>query len=246
MFRNHVATSAVGALDGLVIVAANPGWSEVSNTRENAYRCENAASNELFSRKFFAQYPENVGDFLVNGNPLGLSDWWTKALRFALRVYRAPQAELESRAVWDFVAANQHRFPVGGLDLVPLHSARDGFSGRLLKLRLTEHEMLLRDTCLASIRLAMRLAPNLVFVASSAGSRLVNQYAEELGLFLVESWLPGALVTPFSHLASLYRHERGTKVLCFRRQVFSGSTFLPLGFSQRWMAEICQAARNLP
>lgn len=245
MFRNHVATTAVGALGGLLIVAANPGWSEASNSRENAYRSENPTTNELFSRHFFAQYPEKVGDFVVNGNLLGLSDWWTKALRFALRVYGAPQAELESRAVWDFAVTNQHRFPVGGLDLVPLHSARDGFSGHLLKVQLTEHEMLLRDTSLASIRLALRIAPDLVFVASSTGTRLVSKYANDLGVSLVEDWLPEVLTTPFSHLASLYRQGQGTKVLCFRRQVFSGSTFLPRGFTQRWMAEVGQAATNL-
>lgn len=228
-----MATTAVGSLHGIVLVAANPGWSD--NGAELKMRTRSPADNKKFCESFF-EMKETVA----------AKAWWTKAIKFALQVHGAPAVDSLQGDPMAYMQANGERFPLGCIDLVPLHSSRDGFSSRLFNRKLNSAEELLKVTSLASLRLALRLQPKLIVVASSAGAKLVDRYKDCLSLKEIDS-VHLSRETDFGGIKlRMFHGPHNTRLMTFPRQVFSGSTFLPKGYTGEKFASAVQKNFELP
>ena len=236
-FQAHIPTLAVGHVEEMVIVSANPGYSSISNQAENTYRSSSIGNNEQFCSDFFNTYP------MVTSKR---SMWWTKALGFA-HLIQMHTLQPDTRLRWAW-AQNRPLAAKGGIsgvanfDLIPLHSTSDGF--RLMS-GSSPANSLLRSIAVATLRMIVNLnpAPRLIFIASSAGMNLLKIHHQSFGL------------TPVFHPAPLsinaylqtYRHgASGRTVVTFGRQMFAGNFAMntPAGYTPQLLANFLRPLAN--
>lgn len=241
-FQAHIPTLAVGHIEGLVLVSANPGFNVDANALENAFRTSSVDNNREFCADFFNVFPQQVG---ANG-------WWSRALSFALRVQMgevemAPQPNPAQR--WDWIRARPP-LPSGGLagvanfDLLPFHSTSDGF--RLMTGPLAA-QALLRRLAVATLRMVVNLnpAPRLIFIASASGKHLMDEHHEDFGLAPVAR----RDAAPYdAHFRQYVHLESGRNIVTFGRQLFAGNFAMntPAGFSHADLAGLLRPLAGPP
>lgn len=194
---DHPATTAVGRLDGLIIISANPGYTKERNQLEAQYRLESPTRNALLCRHLFGTYPNAVRKIgSAEGRNRRTAAYWTKALKIYQRAMRAgdePGDDAPSLKYWDSAAASaEAKVPdwvLGGVDLFPLHSNKDGVSSKMVG---DGQHPLLREVGRSTLRMLLRLPPpinspfarRVLLVSSSAGAQLVK----DLGHAIVGDW----------------------------------------------------------
>jgi hypothetical protein len=226
----HIPTSYVGSLAGLVVAAANPGWSARRNRLEHDGRRISVERNRAFVRDFFWHYPHVTG---------GTSGWWTRVLRLNGQARRdALGMQLRGRELWRH--AHTSRWAVGGLDLVPFHSVRDGITPLLMRAE-TDAAQLLREVALQSLRMCLRLKPRLLLIASKSGAELFDSLKGGLGTLQHQQFTAKRSSLWFD--ADLYR-AAGTRILVLPRQVFSGRCIAPRGSDLSGVASLLRTARS--
>jgi hypothetical protein len=218
-FAQHVPTTFVGRLDGWVVVAANPGWSAVANGLEDAFRRTTAAHNAEFIRGFFQEYPTVTH----RTNPT-----WSRVLRLYAQAHVEPQIP-NLRGVRLWTHAHQEDWPIGGLDLIPFHSAKDGITSLLLEPPNPTAEMM-RIVAIETLRLGVRLAAERLIVTSGPGLVLLEQVASagHLGAHDVLN-LPANETGCWFDARHYAFPGRGGRVVTLSRQVFSGNSRIPGG-----------------
>jgi hypothetical protein len=226
----HIPTTYVGSLAGLVVVAANPGWNSRRNRLEHEGRRVSVEHNRAFVRDFFWHYPQVTS---------GTSGWWTRVLRLKGQARGdAAAMGLPGHELWRHVHIS--RWAVGGLDLVPFHSARDGVTPVMMRAE-SEPAQLLREVALQTLRMCLRLKPRLLLIASKSGAELFASLKGELGKMQHQP-----LAAQKSNLwfdADLYR-AAGTRILVLPRQVFSGRCIAPRGYDLSGVASLLRMARS--
>lgn len=156
----------------LVLVSANPGWSEVTNRRERELKGQpqvdgapDIAAYQGFRRNFFPRWYDEVM------KPKGPSRaaWWNRALLFMHRI-----AGLQKPPR---MAAIHDDLDVLGWELWPLHSTRDGLSAAATGCSELD------AFATASIRAACRVESDGVIIASKAGAdRVLRMVGVEFDL----------------------------------------------------------------
>ena len=227
--QNHIATSSVGDLSGLVVVAANPGWHPQNNLAENNWRIQNLQNNQEFTREFFHCYP------CVTGSR---SRWWTKVLRQYSRVSQdAAAQQMNAAHLWEY--AHAQNWPVGGIDLVPFHSTADRITPMLLNPVGIPARQMLRNVALETLRMALRIKPQLLLVASAVGAQLVQSLAADMPEDLVHVQTLHCQTTRLWFNLELYQSPlHHTRILVIPGQVFSGRYRIPNGFSLEPLAVV--------
>lgn len=223
--RDHIPTTSVGRLDGWVLVASNPGWSENSNAAENRFRTTSAFQDAIFTRHFFDVYPQVTGT---------TNRTWSRLLRLkAQEMSRPAGQDLRGKRLWS--QASTEDWNVGGIDLIPFHSKRDGITPLLLDAQVLNGQRgavvtALREVALATLKMAIRLRPSRLLVASAAGRELLDDLVEIEGLGAVESQKFAADDSGFWFDVTRHTFVRQQcHVLAFSRQVFSGNSQIPKG-----------------
>lgn len=237
---DHPATTAVGRLDGLVIISSNPGFTW-RNELEAAYRQISPANNALLCRRLFGTYPNVVRKAgSVEGRNRRTVAYWTKALKIyqlAMRNKDVPGNDAPSLRYWDLAAnAAEDEAPdwvLGGVDLFPLHSNQDGVSENMVA---NGQYNLLREVGFSTLRMLLRLprpvnspfAKRVLLVSSSAGAKLVR----ELGHDIVGKWRD---VGPVMWHMQIARAGEHAVILSIPYQVFSFS--FPRGWDRNRFAQ---------
>lgn len=154
---------SIGSTRGLLVLAANPGWSEQNNRLENAYCLASPEQYCGLMEGFFDLHPQVVGKRIR---------WWSNPMSF---IQLLPDwqnrfgVELDARQKWQRAHASRI---IGGWDLFPFHSQKDGITTHALRDRCAGW---LRDCMAESLRAAFRIGPELILVASKAGCELTRQ-----------------------------------------------------------------------
>ncbi len=223
--RPQIATTFVGRLDGVVIAAANPGYGDVVNLRENNYRSASDEQNREFVARFFERYPVVTGDDRRAHRSL----FWSLALRHYVRAVDTEAQHLPCPQLW--ARAWQRPLALGGLDIVPFHSKKDGVTPLLLGEPATEAARLLREIAVESLRMVtQRIRPRLLFIASAAGYDLFDELHAEAGF-------PGRHAVASERYGLWCRGlvyegaQTPTRVLSVRWQLFAGGAAPPKGRS---------------
>lgn len=239
-FQNHIPTLAVGALNGLVFVSANPGYSAKANAHERRYREASANQNRKFCSDVFRELRR-----------YGSSAWWTRALKFGYCVEtgRKYPVGIPSKHFWEWARgigplAAHGQAAVGNVDLIPFHSTSDGF-GSMSGSSSASRE--LRALAVATLKclLTIEPAPRLIFIASSSGLKLLEAESKAFELDL-EKAAPDA---PFGELFRVYTHQAsGRKVAVFGRQIFAANFSLnkPQGFTWDVLAGLLRPLADPP
>jgi hypothetical protein len=246
---DHLPTTAVGRLDGLVIVSANPGYSEHANgpshacstgsTRTRRNGSEHDArmipgQNGLFCRDIFHEYRK-----------LGRTvRYWSYAQELWRMVFASNKPILHGGARWD--RAHEERWALGGLDLVPFHSRKDGViaKGKLTNKGSLSSVALLASAAEETLKMICRLPSGsttgdfirrLILVSSGDGARIVDKIALQGDL-----QLKSAVFGPHAWRMKLYESKNGSRLVSVPYQVFSRNG--PPGFSRERLAESLKLA----
>jgi hypothetical protein len=211
-------TTAVGGFNGIVTVAANPGFDdELGNAAEIQIRAT-PDGNRAFCESFFDA--ENAGQLTHE------ISWWQSVARFCHAALEVVQP-LPIDDLWEWAAATHC---VGGVDLVPFHSARDGVTPLIRNTpRIDNHraniKWALRSAGKSTFRMVLRLKPKVIFVASAAGTEIAEEVLEDLPDVISEHLLCSSATSDWGHELS-YRlrwHQVGeTHVVTMPHQLFSG------------------------
>ena len=221
---DHLPTIAVGRLDGLLIVSANPGFKPGANEKEHRIRASRADINVDFCRYIFDQYPRHIGTVR----------YWTYALRMWAMHFAKQHQHLRSQELWK--KAHEEQWEIGGIDLLPFHSSRDGVTRLMFQ---TERAMLkqvakqtLKTVCSMPVSKSTTnyLRRRVVLVSSKAGARLVEELREEKALKL-----QCKKFGPPEWKMQLLEGIAGTVVVSLPFQVFSRAT--PPGYSRTVLAK---------
>lgn len=228
-FQDQIATTSVGDLSQLVVIAANPGWDARRNPREHEQRLVSPANNLRFVNQFFSAYPSMTQ---------GTTGWWTKVLRLQGRIADDEEGNrLKGSKLW--AHAHQQGWKLGGLDLIPFHSRRDHITPLLSRPNGLAAEKL-RRIATETLRMTLRIGPRVMLVASKVGAELIRSLAKdipELKSKPAERRL--AENTSLWRDIELYRPQKeGTTIISFPGQVFSGSYHIPDGHSTNDLAEL--------
>lgn len=218
-FVGHIPTTLVGRLDGWVLVAANPGWNPQANAAENGFRRESEQHNAAFAGGFFGRYPAITGT---------TNSTWSRVLKMRGRATHVHNIDrLGGKRLW--ARASEEGWPVGGVDLVPFHSARDGITPLLLN-PLNETAQTMRAIALETLLMTLRVNPQMLIVASEAGLGLVEHLAstEQLVEHQVRAYTRAHTGLWFDVKHYAFQPSAGT-VLALSRQVFSGNSRIPRG-----------------
>ena len=167
----HIPTTAIGSLRGLVVISANPAYDAELNRLEHDARV--AGDNAAFCRYIFRTYPALLRRTIR---------YWTQVMGVWRLAFLPMQPHLENgHARW--IRAHNEDWAIGGVDLIPFHSSKDGVTPRLGP---NGHEQL-REVALETLRMVCRLPAEvrdgdhmrgrLVLVASNLGNQLVNRLA---------------------------------------------------------------------
>lgn len=190
----------VGGVNGVLLVSANPGWSPELNEKEELY-CQQSKQQymELMSR-FFVRHPEVVGRRI---------GWWANALDCIklLKNWESRFGLHKGQRRWE--RADETRL-IGGWELLPFHSSSDGMSRNISK-----HEWLL-ECASASVNAALRLKPEVLFVASKHGSELVHD-----SLLAGNRWKEVTIGTGHFETRLAYSRLEDTEVILLYRQMFA-------------------------
>lgn len=229
----HLPTTAVGRLDGLVIVSANPGYRETANALEHKARIDSPEHNQMFCRHIFEAYPQKLNRTVR---------YWTYALRMWAMEFARKHQTLNSRQLW--ARAQEEEWEIGGVDLIPFHSSRDGITPLLFKPEGGRLKTIAKETLAMVCRLPQsinprrRLGRRVVLVSSKAGARLVCELRRE-GALDIEKRHFG----PPAWKMQLLRASNGTAVMSLPYQVFSRAS--PPDYTRPRLAELIgQATRG--
>jgi hypothetical protein len=242
--RPHMATTAIGRLsEGIVVVSANPGFSDRSlaqapgklspNGYEDAYRSQSADTNRAFCRDFFAEYPRACHTY---------SPYWRMVMRF----YEHYAGEAPAQAtplLWERMAAQP---AIGGIDLLPFHSTKDRITPFLMGRSPDPH---LRRVAIATLEMAIRLSPKMLLVTSHPGQNLIRDLLAggDQGAAVFDAVpLPQdpAWPAPYNRIAAWDVASQGgaTKIVSIPYQIFSGSfRAAKAGYSAQEFAEKIRA-----
>lgn len=192
---------AIGGLKGVLILSANPGWREDLNALEDSYcRLSPEKYTELMFR-FFKMHPEVVGERIK---------WWNTALSWVqlLDNWESRFGDLNSGDKWDM--ADQTSL-IGGWELFPFHSSKDGMSS------LMGEVPWLRRCAIESVKAAIRVEPEVLFVASKRGWQFIRlQVLDEA------NWLDASVGSDrFETSISYARLGSNTEVITIARQIFA-------------------------
>jgi hypothetical protein len=163
LVSNHPLTTAVGGLQGLVVIAANPGYDVERNQEEMQFRAT-AEGNRDFCQSFFGAAAELTQQI----------SWWRAVAKFA---FAAMTGEETNRLgdLWQWAHATGC---LGSVDLVPFHSASDGITGLIQSPNPMDNidvRLALRNTARQTLNMVLRLQPQAVVIASSAGTRIIEE-----------------------------------------------------------------------
>ena len=179
-FQSDVPLLGLGGWRGLVLMSANPGWRDEAvdprNKKEDEYRRTSAQHCKQFTREFFEIHREVLGERLrFWSRPISLLGpligGWERIRSAAGMTGSGPPKTTAER--WSL--AHRSRL-LGGWELLPWHSAKDGFSSGVIG---PDARPLVRKLCEESLRAAVRAQPEVLLVASSAGYRLVTTVLED-------------------------------------------------------------------
>jgi len=192
----------VGGRQGLLILSANPGWTEKYNKKENEY-CKTSPDKYVdLMFNFFEKHPNVVGIS---------SRWWSNAMSMVeiLDGHRNFFKGLNREKKWGKVHETKM---VGGWELFPFHSSKDGISSKI-----DDHNWL-KICAIESINAAIRLSPKVLFIASKQGYKLVrNVLCSDL-----TGWKDGVVSREGDKAAlSLYENQNGTEIIAISRQIFT-------------------------
>lgn len=191
----------VGSTKGLLLLAVNPGWQKDMNQIEDAY-CKQSKENYInLMLGFFEYFPKVMGTRIR---------WWSNALSWVklLSDWQNRFGDLSGAKKWEKAYSSEL---VGGWELFPFHSSKDGISRYI-------HEVKwLKDCAVESLQAALRLQPEVLFVASKRGWELVR--AECLPNV---DWKDGFVVSGASKTrVSCTRYSEKTEIVAVGMQIFS-------------------------
>jgi hypothetical protein len=216
VFRDHILTTAVGDLSGLLFVSANPGWSASKNAKEDRFRSSDVNNNYKFCVDFFRTFRTEVG----------ANAWWSRALSLSHMVITRNISPVSPKTRWDWA---QNGVAVGNIDLIPFHSTADKFG---LLSSSSPASKVMRSIATSTLEMALRIkpTPRLIFVGSALGAPIADKLCEELGMHFWSA--PSTGVRQFDRLRRYVHPETGSKVMTFPYQPFAGfaSKNLPPGF----------------
>lgn len=208
----------VGSTSGLLILSANPGWDRKTNAKEDAY-CRKSEEHYIdLMRNFFGLYP-SVVDKRIRwwSGPF----WFVRLLKGGVERFGAASSSEEK---WR--RAYESRL-VGGWELFPFHSHSDG---------ITQHSSKINWLCACtkeSISAAIRLEPEVLFIASKAGYEILKQSYPRL------RWKDGSVKNGNRNVKVSYCVVEKTEIVAIAYQVFSA----PRVFKNREVLDIVDALR---
>jgi hypothetical protein len=190
----------VGASSGMVVLAANPGWSLEDNALEDAY-CRSSPENyEDLIFNFFETHPKVVGRRVR---------WWSGPINFSRELLRQNFDNPKDSAESKWQAAHKSKC-LGGWELFPWHSISDGISPQIKK------TVWLHEFCKESISALIRLQPKVILVASKEGFDLIRH-----DLLDSVSWIDSKIGQNTSVAIAYTRLESGCEIIAIRRQIFA-------------------------
>ena len=191
---------SVGSLKGLVILAANPGWSEKANALEDAY-CK--ASPEQYIDillNFFKTHPKVVGERVR---------WWSGPIGFYNELFDEKSKFTAMTSIQKWNAISEKRM-LGGWELFPWHSSKDGISAQI------HTTPWLHELAKESIRALLRVNPKAILVASKAGSDLIRH-----DLLKDIKWLDSTMGSKTKVAIAYSKLDSGTELIVIQRQIFA-------------------------
>ncbi|MFZ9363808.1 MAG: hypothetical protein ACO25T_09290 [Arenimonas sp.] len=190
----------VGASNGMVVLAANPGWSLEDNAREDAF-CRNSVENyEDLIFNFFDTHPKVVGRRVR---------WWSGPINFSRELMPEYCENRNASAQQKWQAVNKSK-TLGGWELFPWHSISDGISPQIKK------SPWLHEFCKESILALIRLQPKIILVASKEGYDLVRR-----DLLDSVPWSDSTIGQKTSVAIAYTRIKSGCEIIAIRRQIFA-------------------------
>jgi hypothetical protein len=191
---------SVGSLKGLVILAANPGWSEKANALEDAY-CRASAEQYIdILLNFFKTHPTVVGERVR---------WWSGPIGFYNELFdgKSDSTSMNSTEKWKTVGDERM---LGGWELFPWHSSKDGISAQIQK------TPWLHSLAKESIQALLRVNPKAILVASKAGYDLIRH-----DLLRNIDWLDSTVGSKTKLAISYAKLDSGTEIIAVQRQIFA-------------------------
>jgi hypothetical protein len=189
----------IGGTKGVIVVSANPGWNEEINKKEDEY-CRKSAKNYVeLMRHFFCKYHDVVGKKIT---------WWSKAL-FSIRFldnYSSKSSLNTDR--WKLACDTQL---VGGWELFPFHSDEDGLTQKI------DDCDWLKNCAKKSLAAALRLKPQVIFVASKQGAALINEVLPKNHNFYEQTIKNGSSRVPVRYI----KLNKNTEIITIPYQIFS-------------------------
>ncbi len=196
-------TTSVGGFNGIVAIAANPGYDETANAHEIAFR-EAPEGNRNFCESFFGEA----------GHLTKKMRWWKPMAHFCRAALLGEgDGPLALDALWSWAAASGC---IGSVDLVPFHSQGDGVT-RLIETKPSLHtdsanlKRALRNAGKSTFQMVLRLQPRVVFVASAAGAQIAEEVLSEDPAVESHNLLRSTQLSVWGHQLSyqLRRHRVG-------------------------------------
>jgi hypothetical protein len=222
--KHDLPCLSVGSVRGLVLLSMNPGWSEKSNALEDSHCRSNAENYRGLMNNFFVKHPEVVGKRVR---------WWGKPFWFTRLLADYPDGFDDSATSVDKWQLAHHSKNIGGWELFPFHSQKDGVTKYIAGLGANQDSGLLRKCAIASVCAILRLRPKVLFVASKVGDAIVKDVLAENDSVIAKP-IPNAKCNLSSWL--IKSPGRVTEVLSIPYQIFSA----PRKFTNQ---DILEAAR---
>lgn len=169
---------SVGSVSGLVLLSMNPGWDEKLNSLENKCCCSSVNNYIDLMNNFFERYPEVVQK---------RSRWWAKPFWFTRLLTNFPNGfghAASSLEKWQLAHSSRS---IGGWELFPFHSKKDGITQYVVNTKAVSHTDLLRKCAKASVRAILRIRPKVLLVASKVGDTIVRDILAGDETFLSEA-----------------------------------------------------------
>jgi len=195
-----------GSMKRLLVVNANPGWHAKYNAIEEKYvtECDNGRRYfDLYSERFFEEYLR----VFCRERTIRL---WTSAMRFAkiLNDWKKDLPEDKPRR-WKLISREG---VLGGWEIFPFHSTSDALTKDF------ENRQWLKKITIWSVAAALKMKPEVVIVASPAGTSIVNDY-----LLRDHPTTSGPAVGENAEVGITYRLlQNGTELFTVSSQIFSG------------------------
>lgn len=190
--HDHLPTTAIGGFKGLVVVAAMPSWNAKINSEEMRHRGASPVANRDFCESLFG----------VHANHASKLGWWRRVARFAYRVMEGCEPPNDVDLLLEWAAKGM----IGSVDLVPFHCQNDRLTGIVAdgQRRRVADPLLgaLYTTAFETLRMASRLGPKAILVASRSGAYLASELASE-----IKAERSGDLVVEFNDTVEI-RNQR--------------------------------------